>query len=79
MLAELREQLDFFIFFHLGSDADVHVETLQEMLRITIAHQRVRTFRLVLDWERVEELARSPEMFEAYMLDQLTRYRRHRD
>ena len=76
-LVRLRDQLDFFVFFHLGSDADVAFDTGDRDLRIAISHPRVRPFELQLTWERVAEMARSPEIFESFLLEQLTRHRRH--
>ncbi len=76
-LERLREQLDFFVFFHLGADAEISLRACQGTLRIAIAHQRIRPLTLELTWERVGELAQSPEAFETYMLDRLTSHRRH--
>lgn len=78
-LERLRERLDFFVFFHLGADAEVGLKASEDTLRIAISHQRVRPLTLELTWKRVGELAESPEAFETYMLDQLTSHRRHRE
>jgi hypothetical protein len=76
-LERLREQLNFFVFFHLGADAEVSLKADEGNLRIAIAHDRIRPMSLELSWERACELAEAPEAFEMYMLEQLTSHRRH--
>lgn len=77
LVARFRERLDFFVFFHLGADARVEVRPSGERLHVRIAHQRVHPFQLDLKWDLVGEFAESAEAFEDYMLDLLTRHRRH--
>lgn len=75
-LEKFRQRLDFFVFFHLGADADVRLEPSSETLQVTISHRRVRPMRLTLAWGEIAELVGSPEAFERYMLGQLTHHRR---
>ncbi|RPI24772.1 MAG: hypothetical protein EHM61_16150 [Acidobacteria bacterium] len=76
LTASLRQSLELFAFFHLGSDARIDVNESESGVEISVAHSRVVPFDLSLCWAEVEDLVADPARFEALMLDQLTRYRR---
>jgi len=73
---QVIRDLDAFVFFHLGSDATVQVEKTPVSIKITLEHRRVQAFQFTLEDSEIEIFARSPEAFEAFMLDHLTQHRR---
>ena len=76
LLAEFQDRLDSFVFFHLGSDAEVAVQQLPSGLRVAIRHSRVHPFEFSLDSDQLEALTQDSDAFEEYMLSELTRHRR---
>jgi len=76
LVRELRERLELFSFFHLGSDAEIRYQEDEGGLKVSISHRRVTPFEFTVPWAELEALAGAPDRFEALMLDYLTRYRR---
>ena len=74
--SEFREELDQFVFFHLGYDATLRIEREPRGIRVSVEHRRVRPFHFRASRDRVERLLESGE-FEDFMLDLLVRHRRH--
>ena len=72
---EFRSRLDLFCFFHLGSDAEIVVETREEGVRVVIAHRRVTRFEFLVSWAELPALLSAPLQFEEFMLKHLTRNR----
>ncbi len=73
---ELASELDAFVFFHLGSDAKVEVQSSDDGFRLSIGHRRVSPIEFDLDSGKVADFSRQPELFEEFLLDLLTRHRR---
>lgn len=74
--ARLREQLDAFLFFHLGADAEVAFREQPGALSISVQHRRVSPFEFTLDRHRLEDLLAKPDELERFLLHQLTLHRR---
>lgn len=75
-LASFREKLDSFVFFHLGSDAEIRIEEQGSVLEVSIAHRRVHRHSFTLDESLLTRLGESDDDFEEFMLEQLRRHRR---
>jgi hypothetical protein len=73
---QLTKQLTLFVFFHLGSDAEVSIQSNPQVLKVSIEHPRVEGFRFELPSQDLETMIRDPEGFEDYLLELLVRYRR---
>jgi hypothetical protein len=76
LLAEFRDQMDQFVFFHLGSDAQVRVDSGRDGIRVFVEHNRVHPFQFQATRDKIERLLKSEE-FEDFMLELLVRHRRH--
>ncbi len=72
------EKLKSFVFFHLGSDAELTIDSEPEQIKVHLTHQRIHSFQFDLSVEKAGELASTPESFEDYMLDLLTQHRKTR-
>ncbi|MEE8585335.1 MAG: hypothetical protein V3T83_10835, partial [Acidobacteriota bacterium] len=55
-LPEFKDRLDSFVFFHLGSDAEVALQELPSGLRVAIQHARVHPFEFTLDTDQLGTL-----------------------
>ncbi|MFQ5740731.1 MAG: hypothetical protein ACE5JX_17140 [Acidobacteriota bacterium] len=75
-LSQLREKLDMFVFFHLGSDASVEVREEKEALVVALRHHRVEPFDIRIRRSELGTLVGDPARFENMMLDYLTAHRR---
>ena len=75
-LSVVKEQCEFLIFFHLGSDAVTDWRRVGEDWELTIEHSRVLPFRIRFPQRELEDLARSPERVEEAFLEYLVRHRR---
>jgi hypothetical protein len=73
---EVKKRLELFLFFHLGSDAEVAVREQTEGLTVAISHRRVRPFVFSLSCDQLRHFSSDQAAFEDFMLDWLTRYRR---
>lgn len=73
---KLRDRLDLFFFFHLGSDAHLEIEEAPEQVQVRIEHRRVEPFELAIPYERVPSLLSHPRELEQLLLDQLNSHRR---
>jgi hypothetical protein len=73
---ELASELDAFVFFHLGSDAEVAVRGQSDGFRLSIRHRRVSPIEVDLDSRKIADFCRRTELFEEFLLDLLTRRRR---
>ena len=73
---QLVKQLKLFVFFHLGSDAEISVNPDPHTLEVSIEHPRVERFHFELSSRELETMAQDPEAFEDYLLELLVRYRR---
>ncbi len=71
-LRDFRNQLDDFVFFHLGSDAVVETRAFEAALEVSIEHPRVRSFRFRIGESEMARLSSDPRSFEEFMLDHLT-------
>ncbi len=72
-----EDELDAFVFFHLGADARVTITRGVSGVEIAIQHQRVHDFSAEIDSRQLQQMAEDPEYFETIMLDYLSKYRRH--
>ena len=72
----LEQELASFVFFHLGSDADVEVRNLDSGLSFSFSHQRIESFVFELSLEEIHSVLENPEKLETFLLNQLTRHRR---
>ena len=77
LLKQFEEELDAFVFFHLGADARVTVKGGVSGVGITVQHQRVHDFSAEFDSQQLRQMAEDPDYFETIMLDFLSKYRRH--
>lgn len=75
---EFKEQLDFFVFFHLGSDASVSCDQGPAGVEVSISHSRVEDFRFLLSAQELAALVGDSDQLEEFLLGHLTRHRRHR-
>lgn len=76
--AEFKEQLDFFVFFHLGSDAVVRCDRSPAGVEVSISHPRIEDFQFRLASEELAALVGDSDQLEEFLLGHLTRHRRHR-
>ena len=74
----IRERLDLFIFFHLGSDAEVAIQETEVALRVSLSHPRVHPFSFEIQSSSLQGYQQEPLLFEDFLLDQLTQHRRGR-
>ena len=72
-----KEELDAFVFFHLGADARVTVKSETAGIEIAVEHQRVHDFSVKIDPQQLQRMADDAGYFETIMLDCLSKYRRH--
>jgi hypothetical protein len=71
-----REQLDRFVWFHLGFDAEVCIEDVAPEVQVSIRHARIETIAFRLDSDALRRMITDPEYFEEFMLTQLAAKRR---
>lgn len=76
-LEQFREALESFSFFHLGSDARLRFHERESSLSVSIEHDRVHPFTFQLSREELDEFVGDFERLEGFLLEQLTRNRRH--
>ncbi len=74
--AHFLDHLQAFVFFHLGSDAVVRVETSDEGLDVFLEHNRIRPLRFSVNRVQLEEMQQNPLRLEDFLLDLLTANRR---
>jgi hypothetical protein len=72
----LEQELDAFVFFHLGSDAEIEIRQTRSGLSFSFRHQRINPFNFELSNHKIHSLIRNPEYLESLLLDQLNRNRR---
>lgn len=77
LLKRFEEELDAFVFFHLGADARVTVTGGVSGVEIAVQHQRVHDFSAEIDSKQLRQMAEDPDYFETIMLEFLSRNRRH--
>jgi hypothetical protein len=77
LLKRFEEELDAFIFFHLGADARVAVTRGLTGIEIAVEHQRVHDFSVKIDSQQLQRMAEDAGYFETILLDCLSKYRRH--
>lgn len=65
-----------FVLFHLGSDAEIRVDSSGSGLDIQVRHQRVRPMSLQFSGEEISALAEDRHRFEDRLLADLSRNRR---
>ena len=73
---QLIQDLDAFVFFHLGSNAGVGVEETSGGLSVRLEHRRIQSFQFSLSELEIDSFAHDPESFEEFLLDHLTTHRR---
>ena len=71
-----REMLDAFVFFHLGSDAQIRVEVFEGGLRVGLEHSRVRPIGFTVGEAELAAMNRDSAVFEEFMLEHLVKRRR---
>ena len=74
--AGLKEQLDLFCFFHLGSDASLELREEEDRLRITVDHHRVEPFEFTISYGELEILLTTDKGLEDFLLDEIIPHRR---
>ena len=72
----LAVELDAFVFFHLGSDADVSLGAGKGAICVSIRHRRVFPIQFELNPRMIDDFSRHPDRFEEFLLNILTRHRR---
>ncbi|HUV13585.1 MAG TPA: hypothetical protein VMY18_08065 [Acidobacteriota bacterium] len=77
LLKRFEEELDAFVFFHLGADARVTITGGVSGVEIAVQHQRVYDFSAEIDAKQLRRMAEDHDYFETIMLDFLSKYRRH--
>lgn len=77
LLESFREELDAFIFFHLGADARVAVTGGLKGIEISVEHQRVHDFSVRIGPQQLQRMSEDAGYFETILLDCLSKHRRH--
>jgi hypothetical protein len=72
----LKRELDAFVFFHLGSDADVSVSINHSRIHFSLDHNRIHSFSFSLSFEEFESITDQPEAFENVLLGYLAKHRK---
>ena len=72
LIRELRQ----FLFFHLGADVKIRIQSTWNGLEVEVEHQRVRPMRLSFRKEEVLALSRDRSRLEEQLLSFLTLHRR---
>ena len=70
------ELLHQFVFFHLGSDVSLRIESSAGRLEVFIEHERIRPFKMEFSSQEIASFAADPILFEELMLAHLTENRR---
>lgn len=73
----IRQDLDDFVFFHLGSDAQVAVTEGPAGIEIVVEHPRVHRFTAKVDTQQLRQIAEHPDHLETILLEYLSKNRRH--
>lgn len=73
---EFLEELRAFVFFHLGSDADVRIEDVSDGIGVSVKHRRVHGFHFTVKEDRLRDLLEDSSRLEEFLLDYLVTYRR---
>ena len=73
---QLEERLRLLVFFHLGADAVLELDSRANGLRVSIEHPRVSPFVLELALDDVERISKDDEALEDHFLDLLVANRR---
>lgn len=70
------QQLDEFIFFHLGSDAKQEIHCKEEGLQLCLEHPRIHAVTMQLSRREMTRLVGDRSRFETFFLDLLTSHRK---
>ncbi len=70
--------LQQFVFFHLGSDASLRIESSGDGLEVFIEHERIHPFEMRFPSKEIASFTADPIFFEERMLEHLTENRRDR-
>lgn len=70
--------LQQFVFFHLGSDVLLQIESSDGGLEVFIEHERIRPFKMRFSSKEIASFTADPMFFEERMLEHLTQNRRDR-
>ncbi len=76
MVQQFRENLESFVFFHLGSDAKLEIRDGAASLRVELEHKRIHDLEFEIDAARLRRLVAEPTLFEEMMLEYLVSHRR---
>lgn len=74
-VSQFKAYLDRFVFFHLGSDADVRFESVDQEISVRISHPRISEIAFRLSLAETRRLTNGVDILEDYLLDLLTRHR----
>jgi len=77
-MSSFEKKLKSFVFFHLGSDAQLGIESDSDHIQVSLSHQRIHPCDFSLSLQEASELATDEEAFEDYMFSLLTRHRSSR-
>jgi hypothetical protein len=75
---EFLELLQQFVFFHLGSDVSLRIESSSGGLEVSMKHERIRPFKMGFSSKEIASFTADPILFEERMLEHLTENRRDR-
>ncbi len=76
-LADLvTEEIGWFVFFLLGSDAKIEVDQQVEGIKVSIAHRRITPMVFELSWNEVSDMLQKKDRLENFLLDLLNEHRR---
>ena len=73
---QLEERLRLLVFFHLGADAVLELDSRANGLRVSVEHPRVRPFVVDLAVGDLERMSKDHEALEDHFLDLLVANRR---
>jgi hypothetical protein len=72
----LQAELNLFVQFHLGFDANVVYAFSDKGMQVSIEHPRVQAFSFRLDLQEMRGLVDDPDLFEEFLLTHLTDHRK---
>jgi hypothetical protein len=75
-LQKFREELESFVFFHLGSDTDVEERSSETGLLVSVQHQRVHPFSFRLSYQQIAALINSPDGLEKFLMQKMSESRK---